>query len=70
MIDHGGYDDPGSGSEWRPGHRRWHVQARRGAGRRSPAILGELCDSVLASLGAGTRDDVALLLARTTAGGP
>jgi hypothetical protein len=33
----------------------------------SPAQpLDQLCDSVLASLGARARDDIALLLARTT----
>jgi serine phosphatase RsbU (regulator of sigma subunit) len=30
--------------------------------------LDDLCDSVLASLGACARDDIALLVARTTAG--
>jgi serine phosphatase RsbU (regulator of sigma subunit) len=35
----------------------------------SPArSLDDLCDSVLASLGADARDDIALLLARTTTG--
>jgi serine phosphatase RsbU (regulator of sigma subunit) len=37
----------------------------------SPApSLEHLCDSVLAGLGAGARDDIALLLARTTTDGP
>jgi serine phosphatase RsbU (regulator of sigma subunit) len=31
-----------------------------------PQPLDQLCDSVLASLGASARDDIALLLARTT----
>jgi hypothetical protein len=34
----------------------------------SARSLDQLCDSILASLGAGARDDIALLLARTTAG--
>jgi serine phosphatase RsbU (regulator of sigma subunit) len=33
----------------------------------SARSLDDLCDSLLAGLGAGTRDDIALLLARTTA---
>src|SRR5260221_335494 len=34
------------------------------------SVLDELCDSVLASLGACARDDIALLLARTTTDDP
>jgi serine phosphatase RsbU (regulator of sigma subunit) len=43
--------------------------ARTLAAGPAPA-LDQLCDSVLADLGARARDDIALLLARPTADGP